>query len=341
MPTLSLCLTWKDAVLPEFDEDRVLEEAAVWWQRLQSSEPYDQATFNEWINADNSHKEAFDAMSQAWGLFDTVQSTPELLAYRADALSKAQKLGQQRWKLNRPMNRRALAAGIAAAAVVPVAGFFALNRAEAQDIQTHTGEQKTVRLSDGSDVYVDANTHLTVELSRGRRRILLKAGRSHFQVAKDSARPFIVEIDGTTVTATGTAFSVERRDDSVSVVLVEGAVRVKTATYETMMQPQDRLQLPSGGAPQLARSVDLEKAMSWRFGKLVFENARLADAVARMNDYATVQIAIDDADVANLRISGVFTAGKSRPFVRAVTAYLPVSAREEGDTIALEAKETE
>src|SRR3546814_17114732 len=56
--------------------------------------------------------------------------------------------------------------------------------------------------------------------------IALKSGEAWFQVAKDRARPFVVEIGDVRVRAVGTAFSVRREAHGVDVQGTEGVVGV-------------------------------------------------------------------------------------------------------------------
>jgi transmembrane sensor len=66
-----------------------------------------------------------------------------------------------------------------------------------------------------------------------------------------------------------------------------------------------------------------------------FEEAPLGDAAKEMNRYSKTHVAIADAEVAQLRIGGVFRAGDSDEFVRIVTAAFGLRAERSGDTIVL------
>jgi transmembrane sensor len=72
------------------------------------------------------------------------------------------------------------------------------------------------------------------------------------------------------------------------------------------------------------RTADPERSTSWRRGQLVFENTRLADAIAEVNRYSEAKIELADPDLGNLRLSGAFATGRPAVFVEAVTTYFPV-----------------
>lgn len=75
---------------------------------------------------------------------------------------------------------------------------------------------------------------IAVRYARGERRVELKSGTALFEVAKEAARPFVVEADGATVRALGTRFEVRREDGPVGVTLLEGSVEVRPARAEAL-----------------------------------------------------------------------------------------------------------
>src|SRR3546814_1649845 len=95
-----------------------------------------------------------------------------------------------------------------------------------QQIQTAVGEIRRVPLSDGSLAAVNTQTSLDVTMKPQVREIALNDGEAWFQVAKDRARPFVVEVGDVRVRAVGTAFGVKRTAGGVDVQVTEGVVEV-------------------------------------------------------------------------------------------------------------------
>ena len=86
------------------------------------------------------------------------------------------------------------------------------------------------RLSDGSTVWLHGGSTLTCDarFAAGERRVKLR-GEGFFEVAKDSERPFTVEVEGLEISVHGTKFNVRTAADRyVSVSLVEGSVSLDT-----------------------------------------------------------------------------------------------------------------
>jgi transmembrane sensor len=91
---------------------------------------------------------------------------------------------------------------------------------------TGVGEQRMITLQDGSRIYLNSDTRLTVRLDKNRRLVRLAGGEALFDVAKNPSRPFIVDAGEMQVRAVGTEFVVRRDPHELAVTLVEGTVRI-------------------------------------------------------------------------------------------------------------------
>jgi len=153
----------------------------------------------------------------------------------------------------------------------------------------------------------------------------------------------IVSVDGQEIRALGTSFIV-RHDDTqgLSVTLVEGRVsvapiaRIDEASPQApqILTPGQRLLIARNHAPALDRP-ELTRITAWERGRVEFEDTPLGDAAKEMNRYSKTHVAVADAEVAQLRIGGVFRAGDSDEFVRIVTAAFGLRAERSGNNIVL------
>jgi transmembrane sensor len=316
----------------------VLEAAAGWWQRLRGHEPYDTAAFEAWLRADPRHGEALERVKAGWDSFDDYQTSPELLALRTAALNRVYRTGRRRWgapnSLHAPNlyapDRRALIAACAAgmAAIVAAPLWLIWRGRDRRLITTAVGEQRAFTLPDSSRVTLDANSQLKIGFDRDLRRIDLVHGRAHFEVAKDPSRPFKVHALDSIVTAVGTAFTVELREQKVQVTLFEGRITLADGARPQVVEeirPLEQVTLRSAAAQPVVEQVDPRRALAWRDGKLFFNDEPLSEAAARMNDYSNTRITVE-GPAANLRVSGMFIAGQTGPFIEALEAYYPVRA---------------
>lgn len=90
------------------------------------------------------------------------------------------------------------------------------------------GEQRSIRLPDGSTVELNSRSRLRVRFTEAERTVELLEGQALFNVAKNPARPFIVRSDETRVRAVGTQFDVYKKRSGTIVTVVEGRVAVLT-----------------------------------------------------------------------------------------------------------------
>lgn len=108
-------------------------------------------------------------------------------------------------------------------AVLAIAGWTGMQsdyfRDRFPDYRTARGELRTVALEDGSEIVIDTDGAVGVDMRRTQRQIRLIRGQLLAKVAKDRARPFVIETAHGTATAVGTSFIV-RREASYTLVTV-------------------------------------------------------------------------------------------------------------------------
>src|SRR6202042_1154910 len=98
-----------------------------------------------------------------------------------------------------------------------------------QEFRTALGEQRSVLLADGSRATLNTASTIEVILQKGRREVRLVQGEALFEVAHDSARPFVVRAGNALLKDVGTQFNVDMRSNGTTVTVVEGQVAVDSA----------------------------------------------------------------------------------------------------------------
>ena len=127
----------------------------------------------------------------------------------------------QRFPRRRPVW---IVAAISMCVVGSVGLYFYAERNQA--FETGIGEQRFVKLVDGSTIELNSRSRVRIRYSNLGRDVDLIEGQALFHVAKDAARPFIVHSGTTLVRAVGTQFDVYRKDSGTTVTVVEGRVAV-------------------------------------------------------------------------------------------------------------------
>lgn len=201
--------------------DTVREQAAAWFARVQDA-PRDaglQKQLRAWLASDERHREEYQHLCRVWQAADFIPRQ------RLEALCQpdpVQQLPRRRFV------RHALAASVAVLALgLGWGGWHHQQLNHQGSLQTAFNERRQVELPDGSLLDLNGSTQLQVDFSAGQRHIRLSAGEVMFNVAHDSARPFVVDTAQGSVTVTGTRFDVRQDPASTRVAVEQGSVRVQ------------------------------------------------------------------------------------------------------------------
>lgn len=305
----------------------------------------EQAEFEAWL-ADGQNEAAYRDLEEMSDDLGAVAATAEVRQMRAAALALAparRPPARTVWPIAASLLIALAAAGAWTLTTIgegePMAptGAEAVQAPAVKRYVTKVGERLNVRLEDGSLVTLNTNSVMEVAFTPRRRDVRLLQGQGMFQVAKNAERPFVVAAGDRRVTAVGTAFDVRIDAGKVRVVLAQGHVvvdpirpdglaRVLPALERVDLRPGEQLSKDVAG-PATVSVADVDRALSWREGQVVFRDDDLAAAIKEMNRYSSTQILIEDPGVADLKISGVFGVSRPENFIAAVTAFYPLEAR--------------
>lgn len=151
-------------------------------------------------------------------------------------------------------------------------------------------------LADGSHVWLNAGSSVSFPLAFvGKERRVSITGEAYFEVAKNAASPFIVDVAGKcSVEVLGTHFNVNAYSDeaSINTTLLEGSVKVTAqATSESkLISPGQQIQLYSNEQLVLNANPRIEQVMAWKNGYLNFENADLPMVMRKLARWYDVDI---------------------------------------------------
>ena len=196
----------------------------------------------------------------------------------------------------------------------------------ASDYHTETGELKALSLADGSTVYLDTDSAVSVDFSPQARRLKLHQGRVLFVVAADKRRSFEVKAAHGTIRALGTVFEVYKKPDQVAVTVLESAVQVSHNGSTAKLIAGQRVHYdPSIGLSKV-ESLNPVQVAAWRRGKLVFNDRPLGEVIDEVNRYRKGVILILDRPLRTSRVSGIFDIRHPDAVLRALEDTLPIRA---------------
>ncbi|MNU59750.1 fec operon regulator FecR [compost metagenome] len=321
------------------ERDARRHEAATWFARLGQKRvsTADIHDFFEW-RKDPDNARAYARVEKAWNTSQALAEDPDIAALTAEALGQSPPQVQARHMVSRLW--KPIAAGAMALSALGLISVWTLNRP--QSYATGVGEQRTLRLADGSRVILDTDSRVEVRLRSDRRSVTLVSGQAFFDVEGDPARPFVVTAGETTVTAVGTRFDVRRLGLGAKVTLIEGRVDVGTssASKPTWSLTPGQQVVTARRRPEV-RSVDAARETSWTAGRLIFAATPIREAVAEVSRYSDRRIELKDKGIAQIPVSGAFDTGDTDAFIAALSDLYGVTASTSPDgVIILEAPKT-
>jgi transmembrane sensor len=216
-------------------------------------------------------------------------------------------------------------------------------------LSTAIGERLSQTLTDGTQVELNTDTHITVRYGARQREIELQSGEVYFHVTKHEPRPFVVVAGDRKVVATGTSFVVRRDDSSatqLTVTLIEGCVMIRrTGTREssqtgggseaTILKAGERARFRRYGAT-IVDAPSVNKVTSWREGELNFADTPLPEAVQEFNRYSLYRVTVRSPKAESIRVNGVFRTEDLLSFIGTVAQAQHMWLHPQGDELVLE-----
>ncbi|MFJ4346092.1 FecR family protein [Pseudomonas sp. NPDC089401] len=300
------------------DSDPLFAEAAGWYYRLQADDvtSEEQAAFAAWHASGAAQEQAWDEVIL-------------LLGALREPAARLREQQRQQWRKPARRTWRKVAQGAAAALLLGLLiGQTPLLDRWRADYATTTGESRSVRLEDGSQLQLNTDTALQVELAKGERRVRLLRGEAWFDVARDPNRPFVVNAGDGWVRVVGTRFSVASVAGQTRVKVAQGKVEVNAGSgLGVFLEPGQAVEYASGELAAL-HPFDQASAFAWRQRQLVFSQQPLAQVVAELNRYWPGQTVLLGDDLRQRKVSGVFEIDKPDAVLKALTHTLGVRAEQ-------------
>jgi transmembrane sensor len=263
---------------------QINEEAARWFVEFRSGavDAPDRRAFDAWVRASPEHLRAFIEIAALWRHSQTVDSQRSFSveALIASATEEANVVSLEASGISEEASgpgtrvpsqldtgggRRVWTLAAAAAVLLLGAGsLVAWSLLHGREIYaTEVGEQRSLKLGDGSTVTLNSRSRVRIEFDDRSRTVALLEGEALFRVARDPARAFIVRTDGTFVRAVGTEFDVNRKNSGTVVTVVEGRVAVVASSPESGVGPAvPRSPNATQLRPSTARHESAQKAES-------------------------------------------------------------------------------
>ncbi|HHR5847756.1 TPA: FecR family protein [Providencia alcalifaciens] len=302
---------------PLVEQQRIDEEAALWFTRMHSQQLSDQQSqaFKVWLRASKAHADAYEAMASIWQDIEKVpRPAPTKTTTSTFRLSSF-------WK---PLGHVVAACFIAVVLFLPYSQLPSMLLNNMTLVSTDSTKEMT--LSDGSVLFLNRDTRIRVAYETPIRQLYLDHGSAYFKVKSNPYRPFVINVDQRRIQVVGTEFEVNKKGEQVAVNVSQGIV-----SFQSLKDQKPVLLLAGQGA--LSSSINSKIALNsvtpqdvarWRFGELTFVDKPLSEVLSELKTYSNFQVELSPSSLANQKISGRINLQQPDAFFQALPALLPV-----------------
>jgi len=334
----------------EFPEDERIDREASEWvaKRVKGFTAREQDAFFEWLADDPRHSEWYARHMKTWNQLDQLaQWKPE----------HSKRPNQDLLKYHMTRSRWAWLSGIAAALVIVGGLWFASKSSPPADVETVSqnlvaNDYESHVLPDGSIVEMNRGAALKIDYTPEVRRVELVSSEAHFEVAKNSERPFIVHARGVDIRAVGTAFNVKLTGDSVELLVTEGRVQM-TAPEPSVSVGQTNIKsyvrdvvagqmsvaslvVKNSSADVVEVSADqVGDLLSWKPELLEFDDVPLSEVVQEFNRRNSVQMEFADTELGDEPIVASFYTANVDHFVELLEWTFDIQSERVGEELVL------
>ncbi|MCF8226918.1 MAG: FecR family protein [Bacteroidales bacterium] len=204
-------------------------------------------------------------------------------------------------------------------------------------IEVPAGQKSKITFSDGSSAWINAESRISFPeiFSQDKREIYLE-GEAFFEVITDPDHPFIVKTSNIDIKVTGTKFNVKSypSDKIITTTLLEGKVFIISKDEKTQKAREIKLnpnqqaryvkkdnQLSvkdlkkkvehsknesNNSSIQILNNIDADKIVSWKDGRLIFEEETFESVAKMLERRYGVSVFIDNESLRALKYTGAF-----------------------------------
>jgi len=260
---------------------------------------------DSWIGADPVNEEEAERLQMVWQDIGTLRNAqPEVDTASAFKKVKAKKQAQEStrkfqfgkvWKV--------------AAAVVLVASVVIYLLTRAPEQINHLAESiDKIELPDGSQITINEGSELIYpEEFTGDKRQVKLVGEAFFEVSPNREKPFIIEVNGVTITVVGTSFNVKESYKNINVTVSTGVVEVKSDFGTEILKAGDEVNVNFGEKSvekQLSSQSGVEQF--WFSTKLAFNGVTMKEVIADLQEAYGVKIEVSSDKILNCKLQATF-----------------------------------
>ncbi len=188
---------------------------------------------------------------------------------------------------------------------------------------TEKGLRSTITLTDGSLVYLNAESSITFpeDFNNQPKREITLEGEAFFEVKRNEKKPFVVRSGSLNTTVLGTSFNINAYPESGQTVVTVASGKVKVdhsdrteSLNQSGMDKYDELYLEKAAQAIFDKQtgslkkqkVDLQTYIGWKQNIITFDDIPLEEAILLLERRFNVTIDLQGTDKRTCHITGTF-----------------------------------
>jgi transmembrane sensor len=277
----------------------------------------------KWLELDPGNRRIFNQENELW---QEASFHTKLENYKTDpawiSISGRLGLGKNNLKsvtVLRKNSFRTIIAAAALACLIAIGGIslwiFERNSLQqmaafSTTIETKAGEKAHLILSDSSEVILnsDSKVQYVGNFNKFERRVKL-TGEAFFDVSTNPQKPFVVQLDEMSISATGTRFNVFSfaSENRVETTLEEGVIKVSVKGKEpiNVKSGQQVVYFVNTGEVRVL-DVNTDTYTSWKENMLRFNDTPLEEVLRRIGRKYNVTFEVANRDLLELKYTATF-----------------------------------
>lgn len=268
--------------------------------------PDTEIKIQQWLIDDEHSEEKDKTLSQIW---EQINGKADKAVYASlkEVNAKIGKTSSRSWFLKYTLPR-------VAAVLIPLFALtgvwvYQANHIEMIEIATVVGEQKEIRLPDGSTVWLNACSKISYpeKFSDSARNVTL-TGEAYFSVVRNEHNRFEVTTKSVKVEVLGTQFNVKAYpdDELVTTTLTSGKVAVQLPEEKYTLRPNQELVYNTADKNAVVQPVS-DNSTNWREGSLIFNELTMGEIFKELERRFDVKFDYSQKTLPNDKYSIKFT----------------------------------
>ena len=185
------------------------------------------------------------------------------------------------------------------------------------------GQKHKVDLPDGSIVWINENSTLDFpnQFTDNQRLVKLK-GEAFFEVARNEAKPFIIETKETSIQVLGTSFNVRANNEEgfTEVVVKTGKVQFKENTNQkTLILEANQKAIYNHSSKKFKEttSKNINEA-AWQSNKLIFKDTRISEVFSDLEKHFKVNIKTKNSKLLDCSFTSTFPSAQLKDILATI-----------------------